>query len=248
MPTFRHGKNTVVLFDKYDLSQYFNSATTSAMAEAVETTTFGSANKTYAVGMKDGTVSFEGLWSGVLDTEGSDAVLHTAIASTTKKIITVATEGATIGRRCKLVNTDETSYEIKAAVADMVTISAEAQASGTVGGLDGGVLLAASQTVTATVANSSVDNAAATSNGGVAHLHVTTNTRNGAITVKVQHSSNGSTWADLTTFTATTSATTTSERIEVAAGTSVNRYLRANVSGFAGSTGSAIITVGFARR
>lgn len=248
MPTFRHGKNTVVLFDKYDLSQYFNSATVSAMAEAVETTTFGSANKTFAIGQKDGTVSFEGLWSGALDTEGADAVLHTAIASTTKKIITVATEGATLGRRCKLINTDETSYEVKAAVADMVTISAEAQASGTVGGLDGGVLLAASQTVTATVANTGVDNTAASSNGGVAHLHVTTNTRNGAITVKVQHSSNNSTWADLTTFTATTSATTTSERIEIAAGTSVNRYIRANVSGFAGSSGSAIITVGFARR
>jgi hypothetical protein len=248
MPTFRHGKNTVVLFDKYDLSQYFNSVTTSAMAEAVETTTFGSANKTYAVGMKDGTVSFEGLWSGVLDTEGADAVLNTAFGSTTKTPITVASEGATLGRRCKLINADDTSYEIKAAVAEMVTISGSAQASGTVGGLDGGVLLAASQALTATVANTGVDNAAASSNGGVGHLHVTTNTRNGAITVKVQHSANNSTWADLFTFTATTSATTTSERIEVAAGTAVNRYLRANVSGFAGSTGTATITVGFARR
>jgi hypothetical protein len=196
--------------------------------------------------MKDGTVSLEGLWAG--DATGVDEVLAAAVTSDTKNIITVGTEGATLGRRAKLVNTDETSYEISGAVADMVTISAEAQASGTVGGFDGGVLLAANQTVTATVANTGVDNAAASTNGGVAHLHVTTNTRNGAITVKVQHSSNNSTWADLLTFTATTSATTTSERIEVAAGTSVNRYVRANVSGFAGSSGSATITVGFARR
>ena len=248
MPTFRHGKNTIVLFDKYDLSQYFNSATTSARSEAVETTTFGSANKTYAVGLKDGTVSFEGLWSGVLDTEGADAVLHDAIASTTKKAITVATEGAVLGRRCKLVNTDETSYEIKGAVADMVTISAQAQASGTQGGLDGGVLLAAKQAVSSTTANTGVDNTAASTNGGVAHLHVTANDRNGAATIKVQHSANNSTWADLVVFTATTSSTPTSERIEVAAGTTVNRYLRANVSSIAGSTGSVTITVGFARR
>jgi hypothetical protein len=248
MPTFRHGKNTVVLFDKYDLSQYFTSATTSAMAEAVDTTTFGSVNKTYAVGMKDGTVAFEGLWSGVLDTLGSDAVLHAAIASTTKKIITVATEGATIGRRCKLVNTDETSYEVKAAVADMVKISAQAQASGTVGGLDGGVLLSASQALTGTTTNTGVDNAVASTNGGVAHLHVTTNTRNGAATIKVQQSANNSTWTDLVVFTATTASTTTSERIEIAAGTSVSRYLRVNVSSFAGSSGSVTITVGFARR
>jgi len=246
MPTFRHGKNTIVLFNAFNLTEYFNSVSTSAMAEAVETTTFGSANKTYAIGMKDGTVSLEGLWAG--DATGVDEVLAAAVTSDAKNIITVGTEGATLGRRAKLVNTDETSYEISGAVADMVTISAEAQASGTVGGFDGGVLLAANQTVTATVANTGVDNAAASTNGGVAHLHVTTNTRNGAITVKVQHSTNNSTWADLLTFTATTSATTTSERIEVAAGTSVNRYVRANVSGFAGSSGSATITVGFARR
>ena len=248
MPTFRHGKNTVVLFDKYDLSTYFNSATTSAMAETVETTTFGSTSKTYAIGMKDGTVSFEGLWSGVLDTEGSDKVLNDAFGSTTKVLVTVATEGATIGRNCKIVNADDTSYEIKSAIADMVTITAQAQASGTVSGIDSGVLLAANQTVSAITANTSVDNAAASTNGGVAHLHVTANTRNGAATIKVQQSANNSTWTDLVTFTATTASTTTSERIEVAAGTSVNRYLRVNVSGFAGSSGTATITVGFARR
>ena len=246
MPTFRHGKNTIVLFDKFDLSTYFTSATTSAMAEAVETTTFGSASKTYAVGMKDGTVSLEGLWAG--DVLGVDETLATAIAATTKKIITVGSEGAAIGRRAQLVNTDETSYEIKTAVADMVTISAQAQASGTVGGLNGGVLLAAQQSVTATVNNTSVDNSASSLNGGVGHLHVTANTRNGAATIKIQHSANNSTWADLIVFTATTSSTTTSERIEVAAGTTVNRYLRTIVSAFAGSSGSATITVGFARR
>lgn len=246
MPTFRHGKNTVVLFDKYNLSEYFNSATTTAMAEAVETTTFGSANKTYAIGMKDGTVSLEGLWAG--DVNGVDEVLEAAIGSSGKKIITVATEGATIGRRAKLINTDETSYEIASAVADMVTITAEAQASGTVGGFDGGVLLAANQTVSSVTANTSVDNSASSANGGVAHLHVTANTRNGAATIKVQHSANNSTWADLVVFTATTSSTTTSERIEVAAGTTVNRYVRANISAIAGSTGSVTLTVGFARR
>lgn len=246
MPTFRHGKNTIVMFDKYDLSTYFNMATTSAMAEPVDTTTFGSANKTYAVGMKDATVSFEGLWDG--STDAVDEVLSAAVTATADKVITVGSEGAAIGRRAKLINSIESSYEIKAAVADMVTISAEVQASGIKGGLDGGVLLAAQQTVSSVTANTSVDNAASSANGGVAHLHVTSNTRNGAATIKVQHSANNSTWADLVVFTATTSTTTTSQRVEVAAGTTVNRYIRANVSAIAGSTGSVTITVGFARR
>jgi hypothetical protein len=246
MPTFRHGKNTIVMFDQYDLSTYFNMATTSAMAEPVDTTTFGSANKTYAVGMKDATVSFEGLWDG--STDAVDEVLSAAVTATADKVITVGSEGAAIGRRAKLINSIESSYEIKAAVADMVTISAEVQASGIKGGLDGGVLLAAQQTVSSVTANTSVDNAASSANGGVAHLHVTTNSRDGAATIKVQHSANNSTWADLVVFTATTSSTTTSQRVEVAAGTTVNRYIRANVSAIAGSTGSVTITVGFARR
>jgi hypothetical protein len=246
MPTFRHGKNTIVMFDKYDLSTYFNMATTSAMAEPVDTTTFGSANKTYAVGMKDATVSFEGLWDGL--TDAVDEVLTEAVNGTADKVITVGSEGAAIGRRAKLINSIESSYEIKSAVADMVTISAEVQASGIKGGLDGGVLLAAQQTVSSVTANTSVDNAASSANGGVAHLHVTSNSRNGAATIKVQHSANNSTWADLVVFTATTSTTTTSQRVEVAAGTTVNRYIRANVSAIAGSTGSVTITVGFARR
>lgn len=246
MPTFRHGKNTIVMFDKYDLSTYFNMATTSAMAEPVDTTTFGSANKTYAVGMKDATVAFEGLWDG--STDAVDEVLTEAVNGTADKVITVGSEGAAIGRRAKLINSIESSYEIKSAVADMVTISAEVQASGIKGGLDGGVLLAAQQTVSSVTANTSVDNAASSANGGVAHLHVTSNSRNGAATIKVQHSANNSTWADLVVFTATTSSTTTSQRVEVAAGTTVNRYIRANVSAIAGSTGSVTITVGFARR
>ena len=248
MPTFRHGKNTVVLFDKYDLSNYFTTASVMAKADTVETTTFGSAYKTYAVGQEDATVSLEGLWSGVLDTAGSDAVLWTAFASATKKMITIAAEGNTLGRRAILMNTDEASYDVKSAIADMVKISATAQASGTTGSYDSGVLLASNQVLSSTATNTGVDNAIASTNGGVAHLHVTANTRNGAINVKVQHSANNSTWADLVVFTATTSSTLTSERIEVAAGTSVNRYVRVNVSAFAGSSGSATITVGFARR
>lgn len=246
MPTFRHGKNTTVNFGSYDLSTYLTSQTNSSTVETVDTTTFGSANKTYQLGLKEGTVSLEGLWAG--DASGIDEVFEAAVGGSTPKVVTIGVEGSAIGRRAILIYANETSYEIKGAIADLVTISAQAQATGTTNGLDRGVLLASGQTVTATVNNSSVDNSASSANGGVAHLHVPINTRDGAVTVKVQHSSDNSTWVDLVTFTNTTSSTVTSERKEVAAGTTVNRYLRASVSGFAGSTGSATITVGFARR
>lgn len=243
MPTFRHGKNTIAAVGAADLSTYFTSATTNNSVDVLDSTTFGSANKSYVVGTKEGTVSFEGLWTGAVGEV--DAVLLAALATDTSTVITVGSEGAGIGRKAKLLDANETSYEVSSAIGDLVSISAEAQATE---GLDGGVLLAAQQTITATINNTSVDNAISSANGGVAHLHVTANTRNGAVTIKVQHSSDNSTWVDLVTFTNTTATTPTSQRVVVAAGTTVNRYLRAQVSGFAGSTGSVIITVGFARR
>lgn len=243
MPTFRHGKNTIVSVGNYDLSTFFTSATTTNNVDVLDSTTFGSANKSYVVGQKEGTVSFEGLWTGVADEV--DAALLAALGGATPTPITVGSEGAAIGRRAKLLNANETSYEVSSAIADLVSISAEAQATD---GLDGGVLLAAQQSVTATVDNSSVDNAASSANGGVAHLHVTANSRDGVATIKVQHSSDNSTWVDLVTFTNTTASTITSQRVEVAAATTVNRYLRAKVSSFGGSSGSLTITVGFARR
>jgi NAD/NADP transhydrogenase alpha subunit len=63
----------------------------------------------------------------------------------------------------------------------------------------------------------------------------------------VQHSVNGSVWADLVTF-AQVTTTPTKERVVVAAGTTVNRYLRGNwTKGGAGSP-SYVFCVGFGRR
>lgn len=246
MPTFRHGKNTITAVNATDLTQFFNSATTTDEVDLPETTTFGSANRTYIHGMQDGTVSVEGLWTGVANEV--DAILGGVLTSATPTLITIGPEGAGIGRRGILANANETSYEVSGGIADLVAITAEFQTTGTLGGLDRGVLLASQQSVTSTGALTSVDNSASSANGGVGHLHVTTNTRDGAVTVKIQHSADNSTWADLITFTNTTASTATSQRVEVGAGTTVNRYVRANVTSFGGSTGSLIITVGFARR
>jgi hypothetical protein len=67
------------------------------------------------------------------------------------------------------------------------------------------------------------------------------------LTVKVQHSADDSTYADLVTFTAITVAPA-KERKTVAAGTTVNRYLAASwaFTG-AGAAHTATFVVGFAR-
>ena len=143
-----------------------------------------------------------------------------------------------------MLESDNTSYEVSGAIADVVQASAEFQSSE---GVEHGVILSSGSAITATGNETGVDNAASSTNGGVAFLSVPTNTRNGNITVKVQQSADNSTFTDLVTFTEITSTQKTSERIEVAAETSVARYLRVNYT-VAGSTGSATPIVAFSRR
>lgn len=242
---FRHGKNTVVLVNEYNLSSYFNEATTANSIETSETTTYGAAggSKTYVTGLNDGTVSVSGLFDG--DTAAIDAVLTSVLGSDTDVNFTVAYDGGmTIGARCATGQSIMTSYEVSSPVADVVSTSAEFQPDG---GVSRGVVLAPLSTVSATGNGTAVDNGASTVNGGVAVIHVPANTRNGTIIVKVQHSADNVTYADLVTFATVSSTTKTSERLSVASGTTVNRYLRASYT-VAGSTGSASIAVAFARR
>jgi hypothetical protein len=143
-----------------------------------------------------------------------------------------------------LLQADDTSYEVSSAIADIVQASAEFQSTDAV---EHGVILSSGATVSATGNGTGVDNTLATSNGGAGFLSVPVNTRNGNITVKIQHSADNSTFADLITFTVVSSTTKTSQRVEVASGTTVNRYLRVNYT-VAGSTGSATPVVAFTRR
>lgn len=243
MPTFRHGKSVKVFVDEFDFSSYFNDVSASTTVETAETTSFGSSAKEFIPGLLDGTVSLSGMFEGT-DNTGTDDYFSTILGGATKQKVIVAEEGHANGYRAVMLQSDTTSYEVSGAIADVVQASAEFQSSN---GVEHGVILSSGSAVTATGNGTSVDNGASSANGGVAYLSVPTNTRNGNITVKVQQSADNSTFTDLVTFTAVTSTQKTSERIEVAAGTSVARYLRVNYT-VAGSTGSATPIVAFSRR
>lgn len=237
---FVHGKSSVVLFNATNLSPYLNSASTTNNVETAETTAFGNNSKTYIIGLKDGTISLAGMFDG--DSGAIDPIIQAKLG-VENSIVTVLPAGGTIGNRAIIAQTDLTSYDISSPVADVVSVSAELQADG---GIDTGVSLHALGAETATGTATSVDNSASSSNGGVGHLHVTANAHDDTVTIKVQHSADNSTWADLDTFTVVSASTTTSERRVVAAGTTVNRYIRASHT-LAGS-GSVSYQLSFARR
>lgn len=239
MPTFRHGKSTVVLLNGTDMSPFLNEATTTQSIETAETTTFADTDKTYIVGLGDGTISTSGLFDG--SANASDAVLQGTLAQE-DNTFTVLPEGATSGNRSVIANGQVTSYEVSTPVADVVAISAEVQADG---GLLQGVALNGLQTVAASGVTTGIDNNASTSNGALFNLHVTDNSRDGATTIKVQHSSDNVAWADLVTFTSVSASATSGESI-TSTGT-VNQYLRAQHT-LAGSSGSVTYHVSAARR
>lgn len=237
MPTFRHGKGTVVLADSTDISTYFNSVSVTNEVETTDTTTFGSTSKSYIVGHKDGTVSLEGLFDG--SANAIDSILNTAIGG--GPVMSVSGDGAGVGRRAILLDSEETSYEISSPLTEVVAITAEALANG---GLDYGVWLACQSAITTTLTGTSVDNGAASSNGGVAHLHITANANSGTTVAKVQSSADNSTWADLVTFTTVAIGTKAYQRSTVSG--SVPRYLRCLVT--PAGAGSLTVSIAFSRR
>jgi hypothetical protein len=253
--TFRHGSRTGVLFDLYDVSTYMNSAQSSSSVTVSETTTYGATGdaKTYVTGLRDTTVSIAGLWDG--DTGALDELINTSLASDNDANFLIAEDGGiAVGRRCIFGQSVRTKYSTDSPVADVVKISLDLQADAELGR---GVILTDGASTTGnpgTVLGTAVDNGSATTNGGVGVVFNTINTRSAQFTqVKIQHSADNSTWADLVTFTNIPPNSTTplsplrSQRAVVATGTTVNRYLRATYTG-SGATGAYAFVFAFARR
>lgn len=237
---FLHGKSATVLLADANLSAYLNEMSISRSTETGETTTFGDDSKTYIVGLRDAAVSLSGLFDG-----GSGAIdekVSTALGSDATEPSTLSMTAASVGAVAYLMESHTAQSEVSAPVGDVVSMSVELNAEG---GTDRGVLLTDGSAVSSTSSAASFDGTSSSANGAVAHLHVTANDRDGAITVKVQHSADNLSWADLVTFTSVSSSTTTSQRSAVTG--TVNRYLRADYT-VAGSSGSATIYVAIARR
>ena len=249
MPTFRHGKGIAVFVDQYAFSGYFKDIAYTNQVGVAETSNFLSTAKEFVVGLKSGNVTLTGMFEGTA-LVGTDQYFATVLGGSAKQKVIIALETkAARGSRAVMVNADTASYAVQAPVANIVSAVATLESSA--GGVEHGVILSDTPVVTTTSVLTGVDDrglvGTPSTNGGVGFLSVPVNTLNGTVVVKVQHSTDNSTFVDLITFTTVVATTTTSERIEVASGTTVNRYLRVSYA-VAGTTGSATPVVAFSRR
>ena len=233
--SFVHAKESRFAFGSAALAAYLTSISTSTTTDTADSTDLTSTTKNYVPGLSDSSITCAGLFEPLYDTPAV-----AAFGAANGSPVSVAPAGFAVGNPVLVLSGRETTYELSGAVGAVVAANVTIQGDGR---FDAGISLADLAEVTAGANGSAHTAAAGTSNGGVATLHVTAVT--GTLTVKLQHSTNNSTWSDLATFTAATAAT--SERITVATGTTVNRYLRASWT-LTGAGAAATFTTSFARR
>lgn len=237
------GVTLKTLVNGYDLSGYFRKMDLDAQISMYDTTVFGSTSKAFIPGLKSGTIGLGGLFEGTGTVSAPDNIFNAIEAAATVPLISIAPAGLALGNRVYLMQAHESKHDIGAQIDALIMNNAEFTDND---GFDFGVSL---HTLTAEVTlpytGTASDNLALTSNGGVAFLHVTA-IAGGApsVIVKIQHAA-VATYADLVTFTASTAIS--SQRIVVAAGTTVNRNLRATVTEN-GTTTSTTFQCSFARR
>lgn len=198
----------------------------------------GNAGANFVPGLMSGTLGLRGPQAQNSAT-GLTAEIGQAIGVDNALLATCLPDGVTIGKPAMFVYGDPTDYAVDATVADAVAMSFSAAADESV---DMGYVLAELQAYTAdALTGTAVDRGAApltpTTRGLAAAVHVSAFTGFTGVVVKVQHSPDNAAWADLATFTTITAVGR--ERITVANGTTVERYLRASID----VTGSGSVTL-----
>lgn len=213
-----HGRETRVYAAQYDISAYLNNVDIGLSAATHETQTLGDADVERSRGLGDGSLRLSGFFDAAYS-----GYLASWLGSAAGEPITVAFGGAAFGDTAILGQMRTVEISETAPVGDMVGAVATVQPHG---GLFQGHVLTALSAKASTTNGATQDDAASSAQGGKAAVHCTTVTgTEPTCTVKIQHSANGSDWADLSpSFTQLTAAG--SQVINIAAGTTVNRYVR----------------------
>lgn len=231
-----------LLLGDFALSGYMRKAGAELEIAMLDSTVFTSPGAEEVIpGLKSGKFPLGGLLDNDGAATGQHRQIFDQIGGTNADVVSWGPQGFTRGNPVVAVLGRETTYpitiDLKSVVAWMSDLTID-------GPIDFAVSLADLAAVTGDADGTGVDNGAGTTNGGAAFLHCTAYAGLTSVVCKVQHSTDNSAWSDLATFTTVTAIG--SERVTVAAGATVNQYLRASfdVTG----SGSATLQMSFARR
>lgn len=232
-----HGKDGRVLVNEFHLSGDIKGWRCAHQRAYGDVTTIPDGGDRWIPGLISGELAL----SGVFDSDAGSLFneANTQAGTDDGLLVTVMPAGLAIGGPALITMTDIESITVDAEIRDAVPLSIAAKPDA---GVDMGLILHALGAETADGNGASADNDAATTNGGVASLHVTAYTGLTSAVIKVQHSEDDSVWEDLITFTSVTAVTS---ELKTVTG-DVHQYVRASVD--VTGTGSVTYAVAFARR
>lgn len=232
-----HGRKTRVYLNAYDLTGFYRKAESELTRETAESTVFNLDDKTYLPGGRDATLSMEGIFDGAVD--GIEEVLLAAFGAD-PTLVCICPQGDGLGNVAYGKSCLETKYAIDASKDDVVTLANELQSTV---GRDRLLVQHALGSEVATGQSASIDNGAASANGGVGYLQVMDVAGISNLAVVVQDSADNSSWATILTFAGVT-ADRSRERVAITG--TVRRYTRCLWT-FTGA-GSAQFWMGFGRK
>lgn len=239
MPDFAHGRKARILANGADLSRWLTEVSLSGGYDQTESTTFGAGVQSFMTSVRQGG---EGEIGGNIPV-AADRVLRrflTRAAGRDDNLLTVFAENMVgamgFGVRCGL-----SEQEFSSAPGELSTISIGVQGNR---GVDDLVCLHPMQSEAVTGNGSTYDDELASADGAVGHLHVA-ELAGGTLTVLIQHSPDGTTWATALTFDVVAVADAVKYQRKVTAAVNVDKNVRCMYT--LGVGASAKFAVGFGR-
>lgn len=233
------GRNATIFVDKIDASDYLNEFEAEQEGDDIDVSTFGNKKKKYLAGPSEVSLTLTGHWDG--DDGDLDDLLDASFGGDVENIITICPAGVTSGKACYLAPGVQLNNNISAEVDDVTELEAEFRASA----FDRARILQGPTSITATGNGTESIATALTSKGGAAHLHVLSAAgTTPSVTVVVEHSVDGTTWAPLISFDAATAPG--SQRGVTSSTATVNVQVRAKWT-VTGTTPDIVLVVAFSR-
>ena len=237
--TFVPGFNARFYVGSQRWSVYARSFGADISIDQIDTSSLEDRAKVFTNGQKSGAFQMDMMLDGV--GAGQFALANTW--QTTPQPLTLGFDGCDLGDTVWQILGNQSQATVADTLADVATCSVSGVPDGPV---DWGFVLEASTAITTDTTGTTYDCGvgSGTTNGGVAHLHVSAFSGLTSDVIILEHSANNTDWTTLGTFATVTG--TTSERLVIAAGTTVSRYLR--ISDDVTGSGSCTRLVAFARR
>lgn len=235
--TFVPGFNSRFFVGSQRWSLYARSLQAGATIEQLDASSLEDVAQVFANGRITGTASMEMM----LDMVGSGQFALATTWQATPQPLTLGFDGCDLADVVWMMLGNQSSCTVMSPLADLVQCNVSVQPDGLV---DWGTVIEAETAITTDTTGTTRDQSAGSTNGGVAHLHVTGFSGLTSDAIILEHSTNGSAWSTLGTFATVTGVG--SERLVIAPGTTVNRYLR--ISDDVTGTGTCTRAVAFARR